>query len=258
MTFLRRVVAAAALLLLGACAQEDLTKAPPPLGNFQLGYNVVVAKNAKTAGPTRLATPEEWQAALKPAIAERIGRYQGGKLYHLGTGVEAYALAVPGIPVVLSPKSVLVITVNVWDDTAQRIINAEPKQFTVFESLSGSTLIGSGLTQTKQQQMATLSRNAARQIDKWLNDNKAWFSPEAAAARAVLGPQAGAPDSGAPADAAAPASTPASAPAASAPAAAAPAQPTSATPPVATPPASAPKKKKILPPPPAGQTIGLP
>jgi hypothetical protein len=257
MTFLRRAAAAAVLLCLAACAQEDLTKAPPPLGNFQLGYNVVVAKNAKTVGPSRQATPEEWQAALKPAIAERIGRYQGGKLYHLGVGVDGYALAVPGIPLVLSPKSVLAITVNVWDDTAQRIINAEPKQFTVFESLSGSTLIGSGLTQNKQQQMTTLSKNAARQIDKWLNENKAWFSPEAAAARAVMKPQAGAPGTAAATTNPTPATsaTKPPTPAAAAPAAAA--APTTPAPTAPAPTAPA-RKKKIIPPAPSGQTIGLP
>ncbi len=92
----------------------------------------------------------------------------------------------PGIPLVLSPKSALVVTVNIWDDAAQRTVNAEGKQFTVFERLSGETVVGSGLTQSREQQMQNLSRNAARLINEWLVENKAWFTPEAVAARAAM------------------------------------------------------------------------
>lgn len=176
----------AAALLLTACASNDLSQPPKAFGDFALGYNIVVARNAKPVGPSRKATAEEWETALKGAIGAQLGRYEGEKLYHLGVGVDAYALAIPGIPLVLSPKSVLVITVNVWDDTAGRKINAEPKQFTVFEQLSGETLVGSGLTQSKEEQMANLSANAARLINKWLVENEAWFTPEAVAARAAL------------------------------------------------------------------------
>lgn len=173
-------------VLLAACARDDLSQPPKEFGDFALGYNVVVAKNAKAVGPSRRATAEEWETTLKSAIDARMGRYEGEKLYHIGVGVDAYALAVPGVPLVLSPKSVLAITVNVWDDTAQRKINAEPKQFTVLEQLSGETVIGSGLTQSKEEQMANLSANAARLINDWLIENAAWFTSEAAGARAAL------------------------------------------------------------------------
>lgn len=189
---LARLFAVLALSLLTACAAEDLNAPPEDFGDFALGHNVVVAKNARAVGPSRKATAEEWEGALKAAIGERFARYQGEKLYHIGVGVDAYALAVPGVPVVLSPKSVLAVTVNVWDDTAGRTVNAAPKQFTVFEGLSGDTVVGSGLTKTKEEQMATLSANAARHINAWLVENKAWFTPEAAAARAKLPPQSGA------------------------------------------------------------------
>ncbi len=176
----------AATAFLASCAADDLRQPPEPLGDFTLGYNVVVAKNAKPVGPSRKATPEEWEASLKEAIAARLGRYDGEKLYHVGVGVDAYALAVPGVPLVLSPKSVVAVTVNVWDDTAGRKVNAEPKQFTVLERLSGETMIGSGLTQSRETQMKNLSANAARLINEWLVENKAWFTPEAVAARAAL------------------------------------------------------------------------
>lgn len=187
----RRLLAALGLVLLSACAAEDLTAPPEALGNFQLGHTIIVAKNAQVAGPSRTVTDAEWQASLQQEIVKRTGRYDGDKLYHLGINIDAYALAYPGIPLVISPKSILVVSANVWDDTAQRRINAEPRQITVFEPFSGETLLGSGLTQTKEEQMRNLSEAAARQINDWLVENKAWFTPEAAAARALLPAAAG-------------------------------------------------------------------
>lgn len=190
--FASRFGAVLALSLLAACAAEGPDAPPADFGDFALGHNIVVAKNAKPVGPSRKATAAEWEAALKSAIGDRFAQYHGEKLYHIGVGVDAYALAVPGVPVVLAPKSVLAVTVNVWDDTARRPVNAAPKQFTVFEGLTGDTVVGSGLTKTKEEQMATLSANAARQINAWLAENKAWFTPEAVAARALLPPVSGA------------------------------------------------------------------
>jgi hypothetical protein len=206
MTPVLRLAAICLASLLTACGvQEDLNQPPEPLGDFRLGYTIVVADNAKTAGPSRQATPEQWETALKTEVIKRVGRYQGEKLYHLGIGVNAYALAVPGVPIVISPKSVVVVTVDVWDDTQQRVINAEPKQFTIFEGMSGETVIGSGLTKSGDEQLQTLSENAARTIADWLVENKAWFTPEAVAARALLPAPAPAAGQPAPPDAAPPA-----------------------------------------------------
>jgi hypothetical protein len=213
MSVVNRLLCLVAGVLLSACAAEDLTRPPAPLGDFDLGYNIVVAKNAQQVGPSRQVTTAEWEAALKAEIDKRTGRYDGNKLYHLGVGVDAYALAYPGIPIVLKPRSVLSITVNVWDDTAGRKVNAEPKVITVFEPFTGETFIGSGLTQTKEQQMVNLSANAARKINEWLVENKAWFTPEAVAARAALPKLPSAPRVPAAAAAPAPAAPPPAAPA---------------------------------------------
>ncbi len=186
MTFLTRATAFSVLFAIAsACTPAD-QKPVTPLGDFALGYNIVIAKNAKPVGPSRQATAEEWEAAIKKEIETRFSRQTGEKLYHIGIGVDAYALAVPGIPIVLSPKSVLAITVNVWDDTAGRRVNAEPRRFTVFERSSGATFVGSGLTSSKEEQMQRLASNAALKIEEWLAQNEAWFTPEAAAARALL------------------------------------------------------------------------
>lgn len=186
----------AAVLLLTACTNpDDLDQAPVDLGDFRLGHNVVVAPNL-TKGPTsREASKEEWIAAMKSAIDERFGRYEGDRLYHLGISVEGYVLAIPGVPIVASPKSALILRVTAWDDAAGAKLNEEPEQITVVESFSANTIFGSGLTQSKEKQMENLSRNAAKLIQNWLereNDRNGWFSgPETAAASPADAPAEG-------------------------------------------------------------------
>ena len=173
-----RVVTLTGLLgLLGACAsQEDLSKPPEPMGDFLLGHNIIVADAAQQGPLSRKADPDDWEAALKKAIDERLGRYDGDHYFHIGTHVDAYVLAIPGVPFVATPKSVLIISVNVWDDRTGRKLTAEPKQLTVFERSEKSTfIIGSGLRNSKAAQMRNLSRNAARLIQKYLLENPEWF-----------------------------------------------------------------------------------
>jgi hypothetical protein len=175
------IFAPAVFALFAGCAQNDLAEPPVPLGDFALGLNIVVAENVQKVPISRDATPEEWEAAMKKAVADRFGRYEGTKLFNIGISVDGYALAPPGIPVVAAPKSVLVITANVWDDAAQKKLNAEGKQFTVFESLSGETVVGTGLTRTKAQQMDALSYNAVKRVEQWFLENPAWFGLPVAA-----------------------------------------------------------------------------
>lgn len=175
------------ILVLTACTNpNDLDEAPVDLGDFRLGHNVVVASKMTRGPVSREATPEEWQDALKGAIDERFGRYEGDKLYHLGVSVEGYVLAQPGIPIVASPNSVLILLVTVWDDAAGGKLNTPPEQITIMETISGNTILGSGLTQSKEVQMRNLSRNAAKQIETFMVRRRAsegWFgdAPEPSA-----------------------------------------------------------------------------
>ena len=181
----RAALCLAAAAALAGCGNRDLSEPAPEFGDMALGYVIVVAKNAQPVGPSRKASPEEWEASIRDAVQARIGRQQGEKLYHLGIGIDGYALAVPGIPVVLSPKSALVASVTLWDDAAQVKVNAEPERFTVLEALTPETVISSGLTQSREEQIANLSASLARAIETWLVQNEEWFTPEAVAGRAL-------------------------------------------------------------------------
>lgn len=196
----RPILAMLALATLAACAQpgNDLKKPPVPLGRFLLGLNIVVTDSMQKGPVSRTATGQEWQDALKKAVQDRFGRYDGDTYYDIGINVVGYALAPPGIPIVLSPKSVLVIEVRVWDDATQTQLNAEPQRFVVFEGTSGQTIIGSGLTRTKAEQLQVLSFNAAKQIEDWFVKHPQWFpatgapvpdprTPDAAAPAAAAG-----------------------------------------------------------------------
>ncbi|TCP40515.1 hypothetical protein [Rhodovulum marinum] len=184
LSFFRVALLAGGLAALSACAAKDPVDQPlEPLGDFSLGYAIVVADNAKLVPPSRSATPDEWETVMKEELERRFGRYDGEKLYHLGINVDGYALAVPGVPVVAAPKSVLVISANVWDDAAQKKLNEKAEQMSVFEGLSGDTVVGSGLTRKKPEQMRALARNAALRIERWLVENReTWFAYDPAAA----------------------------------------------------------------------------
>jgi hypothetical protein len=172
-------------LVAGCTNPNDLDEAPVEMGNFSLGHNVVVASKM-TRGPlSREASEDEWKEALTTAIGDRFGRYEGDRLYHFGVSVEGYVLAQPGIPVVASPKSVLIVLLTVWDDAAGEKMNTPPEQITIVESISGNTVFGSGLTQSKEVQMQNLSRNASKQIENFLVRRRkadGWFGPALAVA----------------------------------------------------------------------------
>ena len=161
--------------LLTACQNSDLAKPPVPLGDFALGLNIAVADNVQKVPISRTVTPEQWETEIIKAVDARFGRYEGTKLYNIGVSIDGYALAPPGIPLVLKPKSVLVVTANIWDDAAGKKLNPEGRQFTIFEKLSPETFIGSGVTQSKQKQMEVLSYNAAKKIEGWLLQHPDWF-----------------------------------------------------------------------------------
>ncbi len=170
----------AILATIAGCTPATPDEPLEQLGEFNLGYNVVVASKMRKGPVSRPATEDEWVTALKSAVDERFSQYDGDQLYHLGISVEGYMLAPPGIPVLYSPKSALIINVTVWDDAAGKKLNEKVQQFTVFETTtSESFVVGSGNNRTKEDQLMGLSRNAVGQIEDWLAEEQktnGWFN----------------------------------------------------------------------------------
>lgn len=186
MALMRLCLALCLMAGLSACARNDLAEPPVPLGEFALGLNIAVADKVEMVPISRPATPDEWEAVMIKAVDDRFGRYEGTRLYNIGISVDAYALAPPGIPVVAAPKSVLVVTANIWDDAAQQKLNPEGHQITVFESLSGETVIGTGITRSKKQQMEALAFNAVKKVEDWLLEHPEWFGMTAEELQAAM------------------------------------------------------------------------
>ncbi len=165
-------------VVLAACAGPPAVQipvAPDPLGDFKLGFVVVVADKVQKGPLSRDASQAELIAALKPKLDRSFAAYTGTKFYNLGVSIDSYVLAIPGIPIVASPSSILIVTLSVWDDAKQKMILDEPKQFTILEKISGKSFFGSGLTQNKEQQLDGLTDSAVRQIEKFMRDNISLF-----------------------------------------------------------------------------------
>ena len=167
------------IVVLSACnGASDLDQPAVPLGDFNLYHNIVVAPKVQKLPISREVSEEVLTTAVKDAIAERFDRYEGARNYHFGVSVEGYVLAPPGIPLVLAPKSIMILNLTVWDDAAGKKLTDEPHQITVFESLDQGPIVGSGYTKTAEEQLKNLSQNAAKSIETYLvKQNKAegWF-----------------------------------------------------------------------------------
>ena len=169
--------------LLAACSASgaNLGATRAELGDFRLCYNIVTTNDAVRGPLSREADVEVFADRIRDEVERRFGRYEGDRLYHIALHLDAYVLAVPGIPLVASPRSALILSANVWDDRLGRPLNEEPEQLTVLESAGASAVVGSGLTMGVDEQMQMLSENAARSIEDWLARNPEWFEHDAEA-----------------------------------------------------------------------------
>lgn len=177
-----RILAAfLALLVLSGCTAGSLMPTAAPraeLGDFSLAHNIVIAPNPYKGPGSRDATPDELIKAVEAAVETRLRPYEGHKLYNLGLSIDGYALAEPGVPLVMAPKSALILHVTLWDDAAGEKLNEDAYQIVVLEDLSASTLFGSGFFNTRDQQLDTLARKAAEALEEWLVENNQWFGVE--------------------------------------------------------------------------------
>ncbi|TNJ41187.1 hypothetical protein [Phaeobacter sp. B1627] len=179
---IRTFALVALTVLVTACTAPTPDDDLRDLGAFSLGHNIVVAPKVQKVPGSRPVEPQEWVDLLTNEVGARFSRYEGEKLYHFGISVEGFFVAPGGVPLILSPKSVLAVKVTVWDDAENKKLNAEPETFTVFETTSGeSFLLGSGNSRTREEQMMGLARNAVREIEIWMAEQHAengWFDRE--------------------------------------------------------------------------------
>lgn len=179
LTTARRLMAICLLMLAAACTNLDPDGELVSLGDFRMGHNIVRAIDVQKGPFSRDATEDELSTALAAAVEQRFGRYDGDGLYHFGISIGGYVLAQPGLPVVYTPKSVMIFDVNVYDNATGLKLTETPHRITAFEGLENTApIIGSGLARGKEEQLANLTREGARQIQLWLAQNPDWFVPD--------------------------------------------------------------------------------
>lgn len=177
---MRKIAALMLVGLLAACnGASDLADPAVPLGDFNLGHNIVVAPKVQKVPLGRELDTEVMTTMLQEAVAERFDRYDGDRLYHFGISIESYFLAPPGVPLVAAPKSAMIIRITVWDDAKNMKLTPKAHQITAIESLDQGPIVGSGYTKSAEEQFKNLSQNAVKQIEAFLlekNAEEGWFN----------------------------------------------------------------------------------
>ena len=140
-----RTFAALALLTLTvACGETQMNEAREDLGEFSARVTYVHTDKARQWPTSRDAEGSEWNAPLQNALDTRMRRYEGRQQYDVAVTLEGFLLAPAGIPLILSPKSVAVVNVFVYDVERTEFL-AKEHQMEIFESTTGqSALLGSG------------------------------------------------------------------------------------------------------------------
>ncbi|MCA2014094.1 hypothetical protein [Pararhodobacter sp. CCB-MM2] len=181
------VLATAAFLAGCSASGENLGASRDELGDFRLCYNIVTTNDAVQGPLSREADVEVFADRIRDEIDRRFGRYEGDRLFHIALHLDAYVLAVPGVPLIASPRSALIVSANLWDDALGGPVNDGAEQFTILESAGGSSVVGSGLTMSAEEQMTMLAQNAALRIETWMSEHPEWFDPAQRADQAVDG-----------------------------------------------------------------------
>lgn len=188
----------ALILLLGACAGQPLHERPEPIGDFRLGYAIAKVDRPEQGPFSRVVSDEQIKVEVEEHVRARLGRYDGDGLYHIGMAVGGYVLAQPGVPLVFSPKSIMIVDVTVFDNATRQKLNPEPFRITAWEGLENTVpIIGSGLARNAEKQLANLSEQVAVQLENWLREHPEWFVSEPGQTRVPFDPATARPPAGA-------------------------------------------------------------
>ena len=166
----------AVAMLLAACGARapDVPAPSEPLGDFRMGFNVVVVGDAMQGPGSQTVDPGILETSIETAVANRLGAYSGDGLYHLGIRVEGYVLPEPGA----RSDAVLLMAANVWDESTQQKLTATPIEVT-------------GTVRAAAPTLAQLADSAAQELEQALRDNAGrWFAPKPGQTRIPFDPDA--------------------------------------------------------------------
>jgi len=168
----------ASLTLLTACGETRMDEAPEDLGTFNMRVGYIYTEKALQWPLSRKSEGSEWNAALQNALDTRLRRYEGTQDYDVAITLEGFLLAPPGIPILVSPKSVAVVNVFAYDVAKKKYL-VKKQQMEIFESTTGeSAILGSGHSRTKEEQIAGLSLNIVDAVEEMMAEQhleNGWF-----------------------------------------------------------------------------------
>ncbi|MEL6170052.1 MAG: hypothetical protein AAFR35_15305 [Pseudomonadota bacterium] len=179
------------LAFCAACTTTSASRTPSPIGDFRLA-EVRVDASAATMGPlSREVAPEVIEAALRSSLTERLRAYDGDGLYVVEVDVRSYVLAQPGIPLLLSPRSILILDIGVQDVETGSTFASGDDRVIAFEGLmSGVPFLPSGLVKSSDQQLSNLANEAAILAERALERSAdRWFVADPARPRVVRAPK---------------------------------------------------------------------
>ncbi|MEI6799201.1 MAG: hypothetical protein WCO04_08310 [Pseudomonadota bacterium] len=172
---IRALPAMALLVALAACDAKDMGDPPHPMGSFRMNSVFIDATKAQTVPLSRTADAEDWKTVMTAAMTERFASYSGDTPFDFGISVDGYVLAPPGVPVIASPRSALIIRLHVYDSLKKEFLEEGGKRFTLIEGVSKDSVIGSGWTQNKHAQMKKLADNAAKAVQDYMLAHPEWL-----------------------------------------------------------------------------------
>ena len=190
MNVLVKSAAIASVVFLAACGgnpNADLKEVPEPIGDFRPGHIVAFGDNIEAPFFSRELSPDQIELVVSSAIEKRLRRYDGDGLYHLGIVLGGIVLAQPGVPLVATPSSQILIDITVYDNETRQKLNEEPVRLRASEGV-WTPIIGSGLARDAEAQLENLANQIAIQIERWLRNNPEWFEPKPGRERVAYDP----------------------------------------------------------------------
>ena len=181
---IRLLAALRAIALLTACGETRLDEPPEDLGAFKARVVHVYTEKALQWPMSRDADHSEWTAEIENAMNARLRRYEGSQEYDVAVTLEGFMLAPPGVLVLFSPKSAVVVNTFVYDVAAGEFL-AKQHQLEIFEDTTGeSAILGSGHACSKEEQIDGLAVRIADAVEEWMaeeHEANGWFAPKPAA-----------------------------------------------------------------------------
>lgn len=139
--------------------------------NIRFNHISIVATDMVKNAYSDDVSPEDMTTQLRRAITSKLSELQGDRVYNIGIKVTGYMLANPSVLTVSSPKSVLMLSVSVWNDSPDNKLMLPPSTVIAVDGLYGSALSIAKSQGSKDQRLAALTGRAGVEIAQYLARN---------------------------------------------------------------------------------------